>query len=362
MTAPQALHIRLKLDRAEFSLDVDMSLPGGGISVLFGPSGSGKTTLLRCIAGLEPAATGLVQIGEDCWQSSEIGVMLPPHRRNMGYVFQEASLFEHLDVRGNIEFGFKRNTVGRTPGLLNDAIDLLGIGHLLHRPVSGLSGGERQRVAIARALATRPQLLLLDEPMAALDPARKLEVFPWLERLRDELRIPMIYVTHSMDELTRLGDHLVVLDQGRIRAQGPMSQTLSRMDARLIEGQDIGVLLEGQVAAIETEWHLAKVAFDGGHLWVRSDDMRLGKTVRLRVQARDISIATQEPAKTSIQNHVPAEIVDAMPDTHPSQMLVHLRFGSHLLVARITRRAWSQLSLEKGRTVWAQLKTVAVVH
>ena len=362
MMQAASIDLRVQLHREKFSLDVAMVLPGSGITVLFGPSGCGKTTLLRCMAGLEKGMHGHLHMGKTVWQSEAQNIRLAPHERAIGYVFQEASLFEHLNVQQNIEFGFKRLQGARSRRTVDEAIALLGIGHLLTRSVAALSGGERQRVAIARALATRPQLLLLDEPMAALDPARKQDVFPWLESLRDELRIPMVYVTHSMDELTRLGDHLVALDQGRVSAMGPVTETLSSLDVRWGPSEDIGVLLAGQVSQIEPAWHLAKVSFPTGHLWVRNDGMKLGDGVRLRVLARDVSITLQEPFGTSIQNHLQVQIIDAVADDHPSQIRVRMQCGPHMLLARITLRAWHKLGLQAGQAVWAQLKAVSVLR
>ena len=356
------LHLQLQLDRGSFDLDVDLQLPGRGITVLFGASGSGKTTVLRCVAGLERHVCGHIQIGGQVWLSREPRYRKPVHERALGYVFQEASLFAHLNVRQNIEFGLRRIGQAGTPQRLNDAVELLGISHLLSRSIDGLSGGERQRVAIARALATQPQVLLLDEPLSALDPSRKRDVFPWLERLRDELRIPMMYVTHSVDELTRLGDYLVVLDQGRVLRSGPLIETMSALDAQGMPGQDVGVLMEGRVEAVVPEWHLARVQLSGGSLWVRDDGAPAGQRVRLRVLARDVSLTLEEPQKTSIQNHVRVTIESAQDDVHPAQCLVRMRFGADVLTARITRRAWSQLGLQPGQDVWAQVKSVAVVH
>ena len=366
MSQDRAIDIRLQLERGAFSLDVAMCLPERGISVLFGASGSGKTTVLRCLAGLEPLVRGRIVIGDQVWLSSDTHERWPAHQRPLGYVFQEASLFEHLNVRQNIEFGFRRvahlGAHSNARRILDDSIELLGIAHLLSRSIEGLSGGERQRVAIARALATEPKLLLLDEPMAALDQHRKREVFPWLERLRDELHIPMVYVTHSIDELTRLGDHLVVMERGRVMASGQVSETLALIDPTSIETQDVGVLIDGQVESIEPEWHLAQVRFSGGHLWVRDDGAPVGAQVRLRVLARDVSLTTEEPHHTSIQNHFQVAIEEAAKDSHPSQLLVRLRVGAVYLSARITQRAWSQLGLRVGLDVWAQVKSVAVVH
>ncbi|MFM2239025.1 MAG: hypothetical protein RJA69_399 [Pseudomonadota bacterium] len=363
------LDIQLQLAREAFSLDVSLQLPAQGITVLFGASGSGKTSLLRSVAGLEPQARGSVCVAQEVWQSDDAGIHLPTHRRALGYVFQEASLFKHLDVRRNLMFGLQRSAAPHEQRVLTDAIELLGIAHLLHRSVGELSGGERQRVAIARALATRPRLLLLDEPLAALDPARKQEVMPWLERLRDELQLPMLYVTHSVEEMTRLGDHLVVLEQGRVKRSGPLADTLSSMDTPWVEPQEQGVLLDGRLVERDQTWHLARVEFNGGELWIRDSGATVGSQVRLRVLARDVSLTTQEPAHTSIQNHFEACIEADQPDAHPSQRLVRLRTKGRVMnpetgsvvLARITQRAWSQLGLARGQSVWVQVKSVALV-
>lgn len=366
MSESSHIDIQLQLTRAGFALDVTMQLPARGISVLYGASGSGKTTVLRCVAGLERGAHGLVRVGETVWQSSDIGFALPTHQRPLGYVFQEASLFEHLNVRDNLMFGLRRVRDGAGHDHLNASLELLGISHLLQRSVSGLSGGERQRVAIARALATQPKLLLLDEPLSALDAARKQDVLPWLERLRDELHIPMIYVTHSMEELSRLGDHVVVLDQGRVQTSGPVASTWSRLQGQAGDRQELSVLLDGHVTERDAQWHLLRIDFAGGQLWVRDDGTPLGTPVRWRVLAKDVSLATQAPDHTSIQNHWQAVITEVVADTHPSQVLVRLRLANAQadthLVARITQRAWHSLGLHVGQLVWAQVKSVAMLR
>ncbi|MFO6421397.1 molybdenum ABC transporter ATP-binding protein [Hylemonella sp. W303a] len=364
--------VRLSLARADFTLYVDLDLPARGITVLYGPSGSGKTSVLRCVAGLERARSAAVDaparvvVGGEVWQDEAAGVFLPTHRRPLGYVFQEASLFEHLDVRGNLHYGLKRSWRGallaQGQRTLDEAVALLGIDHLLARRVQQLSGGERQRVAIARALATGPRLLLLDEPLAALDAARRQEILPWLERLRDELRLPMLYVTHSADELTRLAQHLVVLDRGQVRAAGPVAQVLSALDSPLVLGEDAGALLQGTVLERDASWHLARVGFEGGELSVRDEGLPVGRAVRLRVLARDVSLALVEPQQTSIQNLLPAVVDAIVPDAHASQVLVRLRCGESVLLARITRRACEALGLGPGLAVWAQVKSAALVR
>lgn len=368
----EPLQVRLSLARADFTLNVDIELPARGITVLYGPSGSGKTSLLRCVAGLERAvspagrAPARVVVGREVWQDEAAGVFLLTHQRPLGYVFQEASLFEHLDVRGNLHYGLKRSWRGALLAhgqrTLDEAVALLGIGHLLARRVEQLSGGERQRVAIARALATGPRLLLLDEPLAALDAARRQEILPWLERLRDELQLPMLYVTHSADELARLAQHLVVLERGQVRAAGPVAQVLSALDSPLVVGEDAGALLQGTVLERDAAWHLARVGFPGGALSVRDEGLPVGREVRLRVLARDVSLALVEPHQTSIQNLLPVVVDAIVPDAHASQVLVRLRCGDSLLLARITRRASEALGLRSGLSVWAQVKSAALVR
>ncbi len=363
MTCTHSNQVRLRLARGAFELAVDLVLPAAGITVLYGASGSGKTTLLRCVAGLTRAPSGRVRIGPELWQDDAARSFVPTWRRSLGYVFQEASLFEHLTVQRNLHFGLRRRRSAEASRALDAAIALLGIGPLLARMPAGLSGGERQRVAIARALATQPRLLLLDEPLAALDAARKQEILPWLERLRDELRTPMMYVTHSADELARLADHVVVLEQGRVQVQGPVGDVLAAIDSPVLAGDDIGALIAGHVAEHDSRWHLMRVDFEGGSLWLRDAALPLGHAVRLRLLARDLSLATAEPSASSIQNHLLGMVESAAPDAHPSQMLVRVRVGAAtLLVARITARSFDSLALQPGQPVWLQLKSVALLQ
>jgi molybdate transport system ATP-binding protein len=356
-----ALQIRLQLPRADFLLDVDLRLPGSGITVLFGPSGSGKTSILRCVAGLEKAREARVVVGEETWQDDAARVFVPTHRRALGYVFQEASLFAHLDVRGNLDFGRKRIPSPEAARTLADAIELLGIGHLLGRQVAQLSGGERQRVAIARALATMPRLLLLDEPLAALDAARRQEILPWLEKMHLELKLPMLYVTHSADELARLADHVVMLEQGKVKAAGAVDEVLLSLGDAAAFAEDAGALVHGMVAERSAEWQLIRVDFNGGTLWLRDSGIKVGSAVRLRILARDVSLSSREPADTSIQNHFPCVVESIAVDRHPSQVLLRLKCGETVLLARITRRALFDLKLEQGSRAWAQVKSVALV-
>lgn len=357
MSSP--ISTRFRLGWPGFTLDVDLDLPGHGITALFGHSGSGKTTLLRCLAGLERPSHGRLEFKGKIWQDDN--TWLPPHRRPIGYVFQEASLFTHLDVLGNLRFGLKRNAAAPRVGL-DQAIELLGIGHLLTRKPDTLSGGERQRVGIARALAVGPEILLMDEPLAALDLKRKQEILPYLERLHDELEIPIIYVSHSPDEVARLADHIVAMEQGRVVACGPLGETLARLDLPIRLGEDVGVVLDATVGAIDGEWHLARVDFAGGSLWTRDRGVPAGKRVRVRVLARDVSLAVHEPGASSIQNVLDGTVEALGEDDHPGLLLVRVEVGASRLVARLTRRSAAQLGINPGQRISVLVKSVALME
>jgi molybdate transport system ATP-binding protein len=356
------LGARFKLDRYGFSLDVDLDLPARGVIALFGHSGSGKTTLLRCIAGLERAPDGRLSLNGEVWQDAD--TFLPTHKRPIGYVFQEASLFPHLTARGNLEYGMKRAASQMDRAALDHAIDLLGIGPLLDRRPDQLSGGERQRVAIARALAVKPKLLLMDEPLAALDLARKQEILPYLERLHEELEIPVLYVSHAPDEVARLADYIVVMQAGRAVAAGPLTETLARLDLPIHLGEDAGVVLDAVVSERDAQWHLARATFadnpEAG-VWVRDGGHALGHHVRVRILARDVSLAITRHSGTSIQNILPGVVETLADDTHPALALVRVNVGGIKVVARLTRRSAHDLELTPGRIVYAQIKAVALI-
>ncbi len=353
-----AIDARFRLDWPGFTLDVDLALPGRGVTALFGHSGSGKTTLLRCIAGLEKASRGRLSFKGNIWQDEQ--TWLPPHQRPIGYVFQEASLFPHLTILGNLQFGMKRSATAQRVGL-EQAIELLGIGHLLARKPDTLSGGERQRVGIARALAVGPEILLMDEPLAALDLKRKQEILPYLERLHDELAIPVIYVSHSPDEVARLADHIVAMEGGKVLANGPLGDTLARLDLPIRLGEDAGVVIEATVAERDPQWHLVRVDFPGGHLWVRDNDMPLDHRARVRILARDVSLSHNKGEDTSILNALPARVSEIAEDTHPALALVRLDVGNTPLIARVTKRSASQLGIRPGMELWAHIKAVALI-
>ncbi|MBP5997200.1 MAG: molybdenum ABC transporter ATP-binding protein [Azonexus sp.] len=349
-----------RVDRGDFVLDVDLTLPGRGVTALFGHSGSGKTTLLRAMAGLERAPAGRFAIGDEVWQDESRGCFVPPHRRALGVVFQEASLFPHLSVRGNMEFGQKRASTATGGFALPEIAELLGITHLLERAPGQLSGGERQRVAIARALLAAPRILLMDEPLAALDLKRKLEILPYLERLHGELSIPIIYVSHAPDEVARLADHLVLLDQGRVVASGPLNAVLSRIDLPAAFADDAGVVIEAAIAAHEAD-DLTRLEFAGGRILVSQRHEPVGTRLRCRIHARDVSLALAPPLQTSILNSVAATVVELAPTNTPGHVLVRLDVAGTPLLARITRRSADRLAIGPGLALHAQIKAVALL-
>lgn len=354
------IHARFDISYPGFALNVNMQLPARGITALFGPSGSGKTTLLRCIAGLERTEGGLLRVKDEVWQDSE--KFLATHQRPLGYVFQEAGLFPHLSVQRNLEYGMRRTAPNKRKVALEQVTQWLGLSYLMHRtdPLS-LSGGERQRVAIARALLTSPSLLLMDEPLSALDTASKQEIFPYLERLHGELDIPVFYVSHALDEVARLADHLVLLQQGRVIASGSLGETLSRLDLPTAHQDDAGAVIEAKVALHDEAYHLTRLDFPGGSLWVSKVERAIGATVRARVLARDVSVAIGAPHGTSITNILAARIVEIQ-DEGQDRVSLRLAVGDgQLLLSRITRRSRDLLGLGKEMQVFAQVKSVALV-
>lgn len=349
-----------QLQRPGFALDAAFDIPGRGVTALFGPSGSGKTTLLRCIAGLERAPHGKLVVDGVTWQDG--ATWLPAHERPLGFVFQDAALFPHLTVHGNLVYGRRRSKDDAARVSLDQVIDLLGIAPLLERKPDRLSGGERQRVAIARALATSPRLLLMDEPLSALDLARRNEILPYLERLHEELAIPVLYVSHMPDEVARLADHILLIDAGRVVASGPLTATLTRLDLPIQLGSDAGAVIEGTIAEVDSEWHLVRVDFAGGSLWTRDQGIAPGSRVRVRVLANDVSLALDRSERTSIQNLLRGKVDAIGEDGHPGQLLVRVCVGDVALLASVTRRAAAALDLKAGDEVWAQVKSVALLE
>ena len=349
-----------RLAYGDFLLDVALDLPGHGVTAVFGVSGSGKTTLLRCIAGLARARSGRLVVNGDRWQDDTAGIFLPVHRRPLGLVFQEASLFAHLDVRRNLDYGLSRVPASERRVSLEQAVELLGIAPLMHRQPATLSGGERQRVAIARALATSPRLLLMDEPLASLDVQRKADVLPYLEKLQAELDIPILYVSHAPDEVARLADHLVLLEAGRVLASGPTSSLLTRMDLSLAHGDAAAALIDASVTGVEPQYHLCHADFAGGRISLLSPPLSIGQRVRVRVQARDVSLTLGLQQGSSVLNTF-AATVTCLSNDSPGQVMVGLNAGGSALLARISRKSADGMGLQVGIPVYAQVKSVALL-
>ena len=359
VTEPTGILARLRREFGNFDLEVDLLLPGRGVTILFGASGCGKTTLLRCLAGLEPAARGYLSINGEIWQDDAPGRFLPPHRRSIGYVFQDAALFAHLSVRRNLDYGQRRVPKEDRRIAFDQAVDLLGIRPLLERRPARLSGGERQRVGMARALLTSPKLLLMDEPLAALDVGLKREILPYLERLHDELDIPVIYVTHSPDEMARLGDFLVLMERGRVRGQGSLPTMLSELHMLSLFAEEPGVVFEAVVAGHDTENGVTRLDFAGGQLIVPLRGEPVGRRVRCRIVPSDVSLSLTRAVDCSILNILPATVAETGPVAETGQVIVRLDAGGVPLLARITRLSCGRLNLKPGQPVFAQIKAVA---
>jgi len=356
MTEPAAtLDITLQLARGAFRLDVDVQLPARGTSVVFGPSGCGKSTLLRAIAGLEPNTSGVLHVAGDCWQDAN--TRLPAHRRAVGMVFQHSALLPHLSVRDNLRYGWSR--AGAPAGVLDDWIERLELAPLLVRQPESLSGGERQRVALARALACAPRLLLLDEPLSALDAPRRAEVLPFLETVRREANLPILYVTHAIDEVARLADHLVLMEQGKVLLSGPALDLLNRPELPLALRDDAGVVLEAQV--VERDSHgLLTLRTTAGILYAQGPEHGPGTTMRVRILARDVSLALQRHDDSSLLNLLQATLME-LHGLPGGQVQVRVDAGGTPLLARISQRSVERLRLQPGISLWAQIKAIALL-
>lgn len=333
------IRLQHKLVRDSFELDVDVKIPATGVTGVFGASGSGKTTLLRCIAGLERGSSSDTR---------------PPQQRRIGYVFQTPGLFPHLDVRGNIEYGLRRNPAGQVDR--RQVIDMLGLESLLDRDTGSLSGGEAQRVAIAAALLRGPAMILLDEPLSSLDQRRKDELLPYFDRLRAELSVPMIYVSHDIGEVSRLCDHLLLMEAGRIVATGDLHEVLFRVDLPMLAGRNAGAIVDA-VAGVECDG-LTSFSFEGGDLWVPGSYPG-NQAIRLRIAASDVSLCRERPEQTTILN-VLAATIDDIRETDAATATVRIRIGGTPLLAQVTNRSIVRLNLAAGDQVFAQIKSVTV--
>jgi molybdate transport system ATP-binding protein len=354
------LAVSVDLKRGDFRLQADCAFPADGTSALFGRSGSGKTTLLRCIAGLERVPGARLHFQGETWQDA--GRFVPAHRRRLAYVFQESSLFPHLDVRRNLEYGLRRVPPAQRRLTFDDAVALMGLADLIDHRSEQLSGGQRRRAAIARALLSSPRLLLMDEPLSSLDLESRAELLPHLERLRDELSMPILYVSHEIGEVMRLADHLTLLESGRVRAQGALHELLARPDLPLAHLEEAGSVFEGVITGHDEQYHLSQVDIHGGRVALARRPVPIGQRVRVRIDARDVSLALKPPESSSITNILPGPVVDVSPDRDPAQCLVRIAIGERWLLARVTRRSVDRLAIRPGSRVYAQIKSVALMR
>ncbi len=347
-----------------FALDAAFAAPTPGVTALFGPSGCGKSTVLAAVAGLLRPLEGRVALDGQALLDTARGVFAPPERRRCGVVFQDARLFPHLSVERNLRFGLRRARRGADGPGLEAVVALLGVGHLLARRPAGLSGGEKRRVALGRALLSRPRLLLMDEPLAGLDAPRRAEVLPFLARLRDAAGLPILYVTHALDEVDALADSLVLLDAGRVVAEGPVEALSVRTDLPALSARrDAGGLLHCAVLEHDAERGLTRLGFPGGALVTPLRPEPVGARLRLRVRARDVAVATDVPRGLSVHNALPAELAGVSPvPGAPHEAFLRLAVGPSALLARVTRDAVARLGLRPGMAVWALVKSVAFDH
>lgn len=352
------LELKLELAQLDFSLDVELRLVSDGITAIYGPSGSGKTTLLRAIAGLSKTSGGKVEFNSKVWQSDV--EFLPTHLRRLAYVFQEPSLFEHLSVKGNIDYAFKRVANKHRLITPEHAIEALSLDGLLHRDPQTLSGGERQRVAIARAICSNPQLLLMDEPLSALDQKSKYAILPMIASLYQNFKIPIIYVSHALDEVARIADQLVLLRQGRVQASGKIQAMLTQLDLSLAQEPNAESLINAVVSEHDDEFELTYLDSTIGRFSVLKKSLPIGADVRVLVAARDVSITLERQSNTSILNIFKARI-DQIEDAGLAQVNVRLSSNGVSVLARLTKKSAVSMKLKIGDVVYLQAKSVAIV-
>jgi molybdate transport system ATP-binding protein len=352
------LKARLLKRRDGFTLHAQLEAPTPGVVALFGRSGCGKTTLVNLISGLLEPDEGRVELDGTVLTDTDAGISVPVERRRIGYVFQDARLFPHLSVLANLRYGEKRAAAAPRVIVFDEVIALLGIESLLRRRPHQLSGGERQRVALGRALLSQPALLLLDEPLAALDSARREEVLPYLEALRDRLSIPMVYVSHQFDEVLRLATHVVLMEAGQVVAQGSLTEVSLRPELRSIVGPEaVGAVLDGRVARVDA--NLTDLQVGNGVLRISLKEARVGAPVRVQILARDVIVATQPPHGLSVRNALEGTISGLMEERHDDAVLVSVDIGGASLLSRVTLEAVTALGLEPGMRVWALVKAVS---
>ncbi|PJI39636.1 molybdenum ABC transporter ATP-binding protein [Ferrovibrio sp.] len=355
-----SLEIDIAHDYGGFALQAQFAC-APGLTALFGRSGAGKTTLVNAIAGLLTPQRARISINGRVLADTGNGINVPPHQRRIGYVFQDARLFPHLTVRNNLLYGrfFARRDDDIDFGHI---VDLLGIAQLLQRRPATLSGGEKQRVAIGRALLSRPELLLMDEPLASLDGARKDEILPYLERLRDELRLPIVYVSHAIPEVTRLADTVVLLSDGRVQAVGSVEDLTARLDLFPLTGRyEAGAVLNATLVRHDEAWGLSVLQTRAGDVMVPRLERALGTALRIRIRARDVTLALTPPTGTSALNILPGTVAELQPSSEGApQVEVRLDCHGDTVLARVTRLSADRLDLQPGKPVYAMIKTVAL--
>jgi molybdate transport system ATP-binding protein len=358
-----SISVKIRHDFAGFSLAVDFAVAEPGVTVLFGRSGAGKSLTVQVIAGLMRPQSGVIAINGQTVLDTERGTFVAPRFRRVGYVFQDSRLFPHMSVKSNLLYGWRRN--GRPGGeqAVRELVELLGVGHLLDRRPNALSGGERQRIALGRALLADPQVLLLDEPMAALDAERKAEIMPYLERLRDEARIPILFVSHSLEEVTRLADHMILLAGGAVAAQGAIYDVMARLDLfPFAEFSDGGAVIPMRVEAHLPQHALSRLAFAGGEIVVPQFPASVGEKVRVRLKATDILLSLCELNGTISANNVLRTVVTEISEDAGAYADVQLACGDTRMISRITRMSAERLALRPGLEVFAIIKAVSINH
>ncbi|MEM1344730.1 MAG: molybdenum ABC transporter ATP-binding protein [Pseudomonadota bacterium] len=359
---PMSLDVSIAHAYPGFALDVAFRVERPGITALFGPSGAGKSSVIQAVAGLLRPEEGRIAIAGETVFDAERGVMVAPRRRRLGLVFQDARLFPHLSVAANLDYGARRARPRPTGPQRDEVIALLGIEALLTRRPAGLSGGERQRVALGRALLANPRLLLLDEPLAALDPARKAEILPYLERLRDQARLPILYVSHAIDEVTRLADDMLVLSKGTVAAAGPVEDIMARLDLFPLTGRfEAGAVIRATLTRHLGAERLSEATFPGGVLRIAALDAPLGTPLRLRIRARDVMLALRRPEGLSARNILAVRLAEIRPEDGPYAD-IRLECAGTGLLARVTKSAVAELGLRPGLELFAIIKTVSLTR
>ena len=356
-------HFSYLKEQSNFFMNMDLTVPANGLTAIMGKSGSGKTTLLRCIAGLEKIRNAEIIFKGDVWQNHK--KKIPTHKRPLAYVFQESSLFPHLTVKKNLDYAIKRSIRFFDKEYYEQILDLLDIQPLLTKSIQTLSGGERQRVAIARAVLSRAKLLLMDEPLSSLDNQRKQEILPYLVKLKNESDVPILYVSHSVEEVAKLADHVVMLEGGKVTVQGDVKTIFSAVDLPIQLDHETGSVLSGYIVDVDEQWHLAKISTTGGEVVIPYQSPILNyqkdQAVRLRVLARDISLTLEPNPNSSILNVLKTQVDHIQYDSNSPVSKIRLAFGDDYLLANITSKSVHDLNLKKGSWVWAQIKSVAVI-